>query len=146
MEVEGKGHVEMENGEFKNVLYVPNLSSNILSIYQITHLGDGHKVKFLPDLVKMHSLKDDSVVVVGKVHHEKWLYSFSHLVPKPPSQALLTQSISTIQLWHERYGHLSFHYLQQLSTSKMVKCLPQINFSHGECSTDSMDIHLEGKL
>ena len=51
MEVEGKGQVEMENGEFKEVLYVPNLSSNILSIYQITHLGDGHKVEFLPDSV-----------------------------------------------------------------------------------------------
>ena len=68
MEVKGKGYVEMENGEFK---YVPNLSSNLLSIYQITHLGDGNKVGFLPDLVKVHSLKDDLVVVVGKVNHEK---------------------------------------------------------------------------
>ena len=51
MEVGGKGNVEMENGEFQNVLYVPNLSSNLLSIYQITHLGDGHRVEFLPDSV-----------------------------------------------------------------------------------------------
>ena len=35
MEVEGKGNVEMENGEFKDVIYVPNLSSNLLSIYQM---------------------------------------------------------------------------------------------------------------
>ena len=33
MEVGGKGNVEMEDGEFQNVLYVPNLSSNLLSIY-----------------------------------------------------------------------------------------------------------------
>ena len=33
IEFEGKGHVEMENGEFKDVIYVPNLSSNLLSIY-----------------------------------------------------------------------------------------------------------------
>ena len=51
MEVEGKGNVEMENGEFRDVLYVPNLSSNLLSIYQITHHGDGHKVQFLLDSV-----------------------------------------------------------------------------------------------
>ena len=38
MEVEGKGNVEMENGKFQNVLYVPNLSSNLLSIYQVTQL------------------------------------------------------------------------------------------------------------
>ena len=51
MEVEGKGQVEMENGEFKDVLYVPRLSSNLLSIYQINHYGAGNKVKFLPNLV-----------------------------------------------------------------------------------------------
>ena len=71
MEVEGKGNMEMENGEFQNVLYVPNLSSNLLSIYQITHLGDGHRVEFLPDSVQVHSLKDDSFFVVGKVNNEK---------------------------------------------------------------------------
>ena len=30
VEFEGKGQVEIENGEFKDVLYVPHLSSNIL--------------------------------------------------------------------------------------------------------------------
>ena len=75
MEVEGKGNMEMENGEFQDVLYVPNLSSNLLSIYQITHLGDGHRVEFLPNLV----------VILGKVNHDKRFYSFSHFVPKSPS-------------------------------------------------------------
>ena len=28
----------------------------------------------------------------------------------------------------------------------MVKGLPQINFSHGECSKNLVDMHLEGKL
>ena len=54
------------------------LSSNLLSIYQITHLRDGHRVEFLPDSVQMHSLKDNSLVVVGKVNNHKRLYSFSH--------------------------------------------------------------------
>ena len=85
MEVEGKGNVEMENGQFKDVLYVPNLSSNLLSIYPITHLGDVHRVEFLPNSVYVHSLKDDSVVAVGKVNHDKRLYSFSHFVTKSPS-------------------------------------------------------------
>ena len=93
MEVGGKGNVEMEHGEFKNVLYVPNLSSNLLSIYQITHLRDGHRVEFLPDSVKVHGLKENSLVAVGKVNKKKRLYSFSHFVPKYPSKAFsLSQS------------------------------------------------------
>ena len=85
MEVEGKGHVEVEDGEFKDVLYIPKLSSNLLSIYQITHLGDGNKVEFLPNSVTVRSLRDDSLFAMGKVNHDKRLYSFSHFVPKSPS-------------------------------------------------------------
>ena len=84
MEVEGQGNVEMENGDFQNFLYVPNLSSNLLLIYQITHLRDGHRVVFLLDLVQVHSLKDDSLVAVGKVNDNKKLYSFSNFVPNYP--------------------------------------------------------------
>ena len=145
MEVEGKGHVEIENGEFKDFLYVPKLSSNILSIYQITHLGDGHKLEFLPNSMMVHSLRDDSLVAVGKVNHDKRLYSFSHFVPKCPSQALLTHSHPQTKLWHERFDHLAFHYLQQLCSKNMVKGLPTINLSKGECSTYSVDMHLEEK-
>lgn len=68
MEVEGKGEVEMENGVFKDVLYVPNLTSNLLSIYQITHYGGGNKVEFLPDLVVVKSIKDDSMVAIGEAN------------------------------------------------------------------------------
>ena len=40
----------------------------------------------------MHSLKDNSLVAVGKVNKNKRLYSFSHFVPKSPSTALLHTS------------------------------------------------------
>ena len=138
--------MEMENGEFQNVLYVSNLSSNLLSIYQVTHLGDGHRVEFLLDSIQVHSVKDNSLVAVRKVNDAKRLYSFSHFVPKSSSNALLHQSNSNIKLWYEWYGHLVFRYIQQFNQSRMVKGLPQINFSHNECSIDLVDIHLEGKL
>ena len=51
VEVEGKGNVELDNGVFKEFLHVANLSTNLLSIYQITHHGCGNKVEFLPDSV-----------------------------------------------------------------------------------------------
>ena len=91
------------------------------------------------------SLRDDSLVAMGKVNHDKRLYSFSHFVPKSPSQDLLTHSHSQINLWHEQYGNLDFHSLQQLFSKNMVKGLPNIKFSKGECSSCLVDIHLEEK-
>ena len=81
---------------------------------------------------------------MGKVNDNKRLYTFSHFVPKSPSQALLTHSTSHSTLWHERFGYLAFRHLQQLSHSHMVKGLPNINFSKGD-STSSVDMHLEEK-
>ena len=35
----GKGSINLEHGKFKDVLYVPSLAANMLSIYQMTHTG-----------------------------------------------------------------------------------------------------------
>ena len=92
VEVQGKGNIELENGIFIDVLHVPQLSTNLVSIYQITHYGSSNKVEFLPNTVVVKNLQDDSMVVVGKENHETRLYSFSHFVPKSTSLALLTHS------------------------------------------------------
>jgi hypothetical protein len=34
--VAGEGRVELHNGSFEDVLYLPNLSMNLLSVYEIT--------------------------------------------------------------------------------------------------------------
>ena len=83
----------------------------------------------------VQNLKDDSMVAMAEVNHDTSLYSFSHFVPKYPSHALLTQSQSQRKLWHEQYGHLTFHYLHQLSSKNIVKGTPTIKFSKDECST-----------
>lgn len=101
VEVEGKGDVEVDNGVFKDVLHVPKLSTNLLSIYQITHHGCGNKVEFLLDSIMVKNLKDDSMVAIGKANHDTTLYSFSHFVPKSPSHAFLSHSQSQSKLWHD---------------------------------------------
>ena len=35
----GKGSIKIEHGRFKDVLFVPSLASNLLSVYQMTHTG-----------------------------------------------------------------------------------------------------------
>ena len=84
-----KGEVEMESGAFKDVLYVPNLTSNLLLVYQTTHYGGGNKVEFILDSVVVKSIKDDSMVAIGEAKQDSILYTFSSSMPKSNAQSLL---------------------------------------------------------
>lgn len=42
--IAGRGSIEVEGETFTNVLNVPSLSTNLLLLYQITHLGEGIRV------------------------------------------------------------------------------------------------------
>ena len=48
LSVVGSVTVPVENGHFSDVLCVPKLSCNLLSIYQITHSSEGKTVAFTP--------------------------------------------------------------------------------------------------
>ena len=45
----GKGRIDLDHGSFNDVLYVPGLVANLLSVYQITHTGSPKKVIFSPN-------------------------------------------------------------------------------------------------
>ena len=143
VEVEGKGEADMYNGVFKDALYVPNLTSNLLSVYQISHYGGGDKVEFLLDLVVVKSIKDESMVTIGESNHDSRIYTFSSFVPKSNAQALLMHSNIERKLWHERFGHLNYRYLHQLSSKNMVHGLPQVQFLDGVCSGCTLGKHPE---
>ena len=39
IQAEGKGSIKLKHGMFKDVLYVPSLAANFLSVHQMTHTG-----------------------------------------------------------------------------------------------------------
>ena len=43
----GVGNINLDNGYFNDVLYVPDLAENVLSIYQMTHTGASKRVNLL---------------------------------------------------------------------------------------------------
>ena len=45
----GKGRIYLDHGYFNDVLYVPSISSNLLSVYRMTHTGSPKKVIFSPN-------------------------------------------------------------------------------------------------
>jgi hypothetical protein len=40
------GTIQVDNGHFNDVLFIPSISCKPLSMYQITHLGEGKTVEF----------------------------------------------------------------------------------------------------
>jgi hypothetical protein len=148
IEVSGKGRVEIDNGIFKNVLFVPQLSMNMLLVYQITHLGSGKNVEFTPDSMAIFEMKSNSKVTVGEVNHQSRLYTFSKFF-ETYSYVILAHADDCSILWHETFGHLNFRYMQQLSKKGMVTGLPDIHFSEGVCEgciLDNMRISRRGRL
>lgn len=125
-EVHGRGSVDVGEGTFQDVLCVPSLSTNLLYVYQITHTGSSKRVEFTPNTVVISEMPNGSTIAVGKANHQSRLYHFSHFVPDSPSLAFLTHSDEVSHLWHQRFCHLNYRYLQQLSQHDMVIGLPSI--------------------
>lgn len=132
-EIKGYGDISvmMPNGQEKqiqNVVYVPGLKKNLISVSTII---DQHlKIEF----VKSHCLvKDvqDNYKVVAKGMRVGGLYKLD--VMKNGHQALTSIGMSTIEIWHQRYGHLNHNDLMLLQKKLMVEGLPIIKGEHFEC-------------
>ena len=70
IEVTGKGRIELTNENFENVLYVPKLSVNLLSMYQMTNSNIRKGVAFTPDAVDIYDMQTNSKVATGEVNHQ----------------------------------------------------------------------------
>lgn len=88
--------------QVKNVLYVPDLAVNLLSIHQITQ--NNCEVQFDKDCCRIYH--DSKLVMTG--------YTYNNLyVIHNEAYALLTSA----HLWHQRLGHLNYQNLQKLTES-----------------------------
>jgi hypothetical protein len=141
-----EGIVDLEWGFFKNVLYVPSLSVNILSIYLIIHSGSVRKVEFTPYSAVIIDISIGSQLAHGIADHGSCLYLFSYFVPKSINIVFLSQSNDINKLWHEIFGHLNYNYLHQLSKENMVEGLPAIKFTSGVCKGCILGKHPEKKF
>ena len=113
IDMTNKGKIQLNHGIFEDVLHVPKLSVNLLSIYQITHSSTGKRVEFTHDAVNIFDIQSNSEVSTSEVNHRSRLYTFSEFI-EPDSALLLTHANDSSRLWHERFGHLNFKYMQQL--------------------------------
>jgi hypothetical protein len=110
VEVTEKGRVELTNRSFENVLHVPKISVNIISVYQMTNSGTGKKV-FTLDEVDIYDMQTNSKVATGELNHQSRLYKFFEF-NEPDSALMLTHADESSRIWHERFRHLNFRYMQ----------------------------------
>ena len=85
----GKGRIDLNHGNFNNVLYVPGLASNLFSVYQMNHTGSPKKAFFSPDDVEITEISNGKVIEKGVVDHTSKVYKFSHFLPYSNPYSLL---------------------------------------------------------
>jgi hypothetical protein len=106
------GTIQVDNGHFNDVLCVPSLSCNVLSVYQITHSGEGKIVEFLPDQVVIKDLKDPKHVLATRIVDDiTSLYKFDNFGSSSFSSVFVSNNDDLRKLWHERFGHLNYRSL-----------------------------------
>ena len=104
----GYGIVPVEKCHFSDVLCVPRISYNLLSVYQITYSGEGKTVTFTPHKVVIKDFKDPQHVLdIGIVDDITWLYKFNNFGSSPFPLVFVAHSDDLSKLWHERFGHLN---------------------------------------
>ena len=70
----GKGTIDLDHGKFNNVLYVPGLSSNLSSVYQMTHNGYPKKVILSPNDAEITEISNGKVIEKGVLDHTLKVY------------------------------------------------------------------------
>ena len=77
----GKGSIKLQHGKFKDVLYVPSLAANLLSVYQMNRIGSPKRVIFGPNSMEIIDISTRNIIAKGAANHASKAYAFSHFLP-----------------------------------------------------------------
>ena len=80
----------------------------------MTHMGVPKRVSLSLDDVDIIELASGKLVAKGLANHHAKAYAFSHFVVDAKQTTLLTRGNEVSRLWHERFDHMKFKYLQRL--------------------------------
>lgn len=128
MKSEGQGKIEGEDFSLKQVLYVPELSANLLSVNAITE-NEG-EVKFSKDKV---IISKNKITVCEGLKQQNGLYTLD--IKSERSSSLLVENKNRLSAynWHVRLGHPNVGYMK-----KLLKIADGIDLTEKEC--DDMKI------
>ena len=76
-----KSSIKLNNGVFRNVLYVPSLDANVLSIYQMAHTSSPKQVMFGLASMEITYISTGKIIAKCVANHASKAYEFSHFLP-----------------------------------------------------------------
>jgi hypothetical protein len=109
------------------------------------NFGTENKFIFTPNAVDIYDMQTNSRVATGEVNHQSRLYTFYKFI-EPDFALLLIHADESSRIWHERFWHLNFRYMQQLRKKLLVEGLPDIHFSKGICEGRVLGKHPQEKF
>jgi hypothetical protein len=131
--VQGKGNIRLEVKGIMfiitDVFYVPDLKNNLLSIGQLQEKGMAVFIQHGKCKI-FHSEK--GLIIETGITHNRMFTIIAHCSPKE-QQCFSSLTTDQANLWHYRYGHLSWNGLRILQQKSMVKGLPQFKGSQKVC-------------
>lgn len=124
-------HIEGNKIDVNDILCVPDIAANLLSVSTIT--AGGNKVSFIKDGCVIVNTKGEYIC---KANLSDGVYTLKALTPIAtatttihPSAALLSKQSTDIVEWHRKMGHLNFFDLiklkDQLNSSMTRKDIPK---------------------
>jgi hypothetical protein len=126
----GESNYKLNSGnsmKMKDVLYVPGLRKNLLSISALEKKG--FRIVFIDGEVLMWAKGEtlNEAIIIGS--EENGLYKL-----KGHSEAAMTYAIeNSCELWHRRLAHINYKALPYIC--KAVTCLPELKVDHeGVCN------------
>lgn len=119
-------------GKLTNVLYVPDLATNLISVRQL--ISKGMEVTFAKDRCNIIS-PDGEVLGKAKLDGKLFKLQMGDIKGSNAAMAVLNSPAREAQLWHERYGHIGMHNLQILASKELARGLPKkISNLEGVCT------------
>ncbi|KAM2288348.1 hypothetical protein ACFXTI_029233 [Malus domestica] len=148
----GRGNivVHTKNGKMfiKDVMLVPNLKQNLLSLGQL--IEHGYYLYFGDNTCKIYDRRNRQQLL-AKIEMRK-SRSFPLTIEYATQSAFKMEVQEDSKLWHKRLGHLNFQSLKKLQEKEMVHGLPILRSDRGGEYTSTefdkfcQDIGLERQL
>lgn len=122
---------ELHNIKIQNALYVPDITTNLLSVSQL--IKNGNKVIFKKQCCKIYNQNDKLVAIANLIDG---VYKLN-ISQAESGSCLVASKACRAETWHRRFGHLNSADLQKMKNGAVdgLNCPENIDIGMYNCET-----------